>query len=198
MTSAIVLGALLMLTACSSPQPAAKTAPRPAVTAPKPAPAQRKIPAKANAPVRPVAEYMAAQESDLVEALAGSDIRLFRRRNSLTLVIPGNLAFNSNSYNLKEKAGAELKKIAPVLRYYDKTRINVVGHTDNTGRPATNMMLSEKRAESVAAALAGSDIQKIRFWVDGKGASDPAASNKTAEGREKNNRIEIVLTPTIR
>lgn len=198
MTSAIVLGALLMLTACSSPQPAARTTARTVVAVPKPAPTQRKIPAKTNAPVRPVAEYMAAQENDLVEALAGSDIRLFRKRNSLTLVVPGNLAFSSNSYNLKEEARAELKKIAPVLRYYDRTRINVVGHTDNTGRPATNMMLSEKRADSVAAALTGSDIPKIRFWVDGKGASEPAASNNTAEGREKNNRIEIVLTPTIR
>ncbi len=198
MTSAIVLSALLMLTACSSPQPLAKAAPRPAVSAPKPAPVQKKISAKGNAPVRPAAEYMAAQESDLVEVLAGSDIRLFRQRNSLTLVVPGNLAFNSNSYNLKEEARAELKKIAPVLRYYEKTRINIVGHTDNTGRPATNMMLSEKRADSVAAALAGSDIPRNRLWVDGKGASEPSASNKTAAGRKKNNRIEIVLTPTIR
>jgi OOP family OmpA-OmpF porin len=74
--------------------------------------------------------------------------------------------------------------------------IIAVGHTDDIGTDAYNQKLSVKRAESVKAYLVSKGIEQNRVYTEGKGEKQPIASNKTAEGRAKNRRVEIEVVGT--
>ena len=73
--------------------------------------------------------------------------------------------------------------------------IIAVGHTDSVGSDAYNQKLSLKRAEAVKAYLTGKGIEANRVYTEGKGEKQPIADNRTAEGRAKNRRVEIKITP---
>lgn len=74
--------------------------------------------------------------------------------------------------------------------------IIVTGHTDNVGVAAANQRLSLQRAEAVKKYLVGKGVDPNRVYTDGKGASQPIADNRTAEGRAKNRRVEIEAVGT--
>ena len=84
----------------------------------------------------------------------------------------------------------------------DKTKgvilevIIAVGHTDSTGGAALNQKLSSARAESVKKFLISKGIESNRIYTEGKGFSQPAADNKTSEGRAKNRRVEVEVVGT--
>ena len=82
-----------------------------------------------------------------------------------------------------------------MLQRYDKSLIDVYGHTDNTGSDAYNQQLSEQRARSVASFLAGQGVRSDRMIVSGFGESRPVASNESEQGREQNRRVEIRIVP---
>ena len=69
----------------------------------------------------------------------------------------------------------------------------VVGHTDSVGTDAYNMKLGDRRANAVKAYLISKGIEKSRVYSESKGEKQPIADNKTAVGRAKNRRVEIVL-----
>jgi OOP family OmpA-OmpF porin len=71
-----------------------------------------------------------------------------------------------------------------------------VGHTDSSGDKARNQRLSVQRAEAVKAYLVSKGIERNRIYTEGKGASQPVADNKTAEGRAKNRRTEVEVVGT--
>jgi len=75
----------------------------------------------------------------------------------------------------------------------------VVGHTDSTGSAALNERLSLRRADAVKQYLVSKGIEPNRIYTEGKGARQPVADNKTAEGRQKNRRVdvEVVATKTV-
>jgi outer membrane protein OmpA-like peptidoglycan-associated protein len=85
--------------------------------------------------------------------------------------------------------------VAIVLNDYEKTYVDVVGHTDSTGRADYNQQLSVRRAQSVADYLMSREVIPERLVVTGRGQTQPIASNETPEGRALNRRVEIVLTP---
>lgn len=74
--------------------------------------------------------------------------------------------------------------------------VKVEGHTDSTGSQATNMRLSQKRAEAIAQYLGSNGIDSERITSEGMGFSKPIASNKTKEGRAQNRRVDILITPS--
>ena len=76
------------------------------------------------------------------------------------------------------------------------TRIEVIGHTDNTGSAAFNQDLSQRRASSVANVLRDSGVPSNRLVTFGRGEEQPIASNLTPEGRAQNRRVEIIIRPT--
>jgi outer membrane protein OmpA-like peptidoglycan-associated protein len=88
-----------------------------------------------------------------------------------------------------------LNSVALVLKKYNKTLIDVNGHTDSTGSDQYNLDLSRRRAQSVASYLSAQGVDGRRFAVNGYGESDPIASNATEAGRAQNRRVEIYLTP---
>jgi OmpA-OmpF porin, OOP family len=72
--------------------------------------------------------------------------------------------------------------------------IALTGHTDSIGGPAYNQKLSEQRAAAVKAYLVSKGIDGGKITTSGKGEAQPQASNKTAEGRQTNRRVDIELT----
>ena len=88
-----------------------------------------------------------------------------------------------------------VQPVAIVLNDYEKTYVDVVGHTDSTGRADYNQQLSVRRAQSVADYLMSREVIPERLVVTGRGQTQPIASNETPEGRALNRRVEIVLTP---
>jgi outer membrane protein OmpA-like peptidoglycan-associated protein len=139
--------------------------------------------------------YMDSQEKELATQLRSSGVSVTRVGNNIILNMPGNVTFATNSYNINAGFYDVLNSVAIVLKKYDKTLIDVTGHTDSTGSDQTNQTLSQNRANSVAAYLASQGINGQRFLVSGAGERQPIASNNTAAGREQNRRVEIKLTP---
>ncbi|MDH4275506.1 MAG: OmpA family protein, partial [Gammaproteobacteria bacterium] len=126
-----------------------------------------------------------------------SGIKLFAVNEStaLTLKLDGSL-FELNSFRLTEEAKERMLKTADELRKYSKDKIVVEGHTDAQGSKAYNLELSRNRAEAVQKYLLGLiKISERNMIVKPMGDTVPVADNATAEGREKNRRVEIkVLT----
>jgi outer membrane protein OmpA-like peptidoglycan-associated protein len=82
-----------------------------------------------------------------------------------------------------------------VLKEYEKTMINVSGHTDSTGSDAYNQTLSENRAASVGQYLISQGIASMRIMTQGFGKTRTIASNDIPEGRQQNRRVELEIVP---
>ena len=142
-----------------------------------------------------VSYYMDVQEATLREQLDGSGVGVARRGDELTINLPGKLAFSSDSSELNAGFASVLETVAGLLRKYDKTVIEIAGHTDSTGSREHNRALSEQRAGAVAAFLEKRGILKSRVLTVGAGETRPVAGNDTAEGRARNRRVELTLSP---
>ncbi len=103
------------------------------------------------------------------------------------------ILFDSGKSRLRPSAREVLSRIAGVLLVAPEYHLSIEGHTDSTGRAAFNQRLSERRAESVRDYLIQAQISPALMTVRGFGESRPVASNRTAAGRQKNRRVEIVI-----
>jgi outer membrane protein OmpA-like peptidoglycan-associated protein len=101
--------------------------------------------------------------------------------------------FASNSTRLQASAKETLSRIAGVLLVAPEYHLSIEGHTDSTGRTALNQQLSEKRAISVVNYLGGCGFSPAMMSMRGFGETQPIASNKGANGRKKNRRVEIII-----
>jgi OOP family OmpA-OmpF porin len=104
--------------------------------------------------------------------------------------------FASNNAVLKAAGKAKLDDLVGKVKAINLEVIVAVGHTDSKGNDASNQKLSVRRAEAVKAYLVSKGIEKNRVYTEGKGSKQPVADNKTAEGRAKNNRVEIEVVGT--
>jgi choice-of-anchor C domain-containing protein len=104
------------------------------------------------------------------------------------------LLFDTGKFSLRPAATAALQKLAILLKDHPGLPISIEGHTDSVGTPAANRILSERRANAVREWLtAQAAIPAARMTSKGFGPTVPVASNATAEGRQKNRRVEIRL-----
>lgn len=142
-----------------------------------------------------VGYYMDVQEAKLREKMRGTGVSVTRQGDAIILNMPNNVTFDIDSSSLKPAGVNTLTGVAMVLKEYDQTGVNVVGHTDSTGGRAHNMTLSQQRADSVASSLIVQGVAANRIRTAGAGPDDPIASNSTADGRAQNRRVEITLTP---
>ena len=85
-----------------------------------------------------------------------------------------------------------INEAVAMLKKHGQLRVNIEGHTDNTGTPSSNQTLSQARAKSVVDALIAGGISRDRLTAKGFGQDRPIADNRTEEGRAKNRRVEIV------
>jgi len=142
-----------------------------------------------------VGAYMDAQEAKLREQLQGTGVQVVREGDNIRLIMPGNITFESDSYNLKPQFYPALNSVGLVLAEYHETSMRVSGHTDNTGSHEYNQTLSQQRADSVATYLAGQGVVRSRMIVQGMAFDQPIADNATAEGRAQNRRVELYILP---
>jgi len=142
-----------------------------------------------------VGYYMDKQEAKLREQMAGTGVDVVRKGDNITLDVPGGVTFGFNSADLNSKFYPTLDKVASTLSEYNKTVIEVAGHTDNVGSDAYNQQLSERRADSVASYLSGRGVQRGRLVTVGAGELHPIATNDTDAGRAQNRRVEITIVP---
>ncbi len=139
--------------------------------------------------------YMDKQEAELRRKLEGSGVRVVRNGDQIELVMPGNITFDLNESTIKPSFSSTLESVALVLKEYDKTIIQIEGHTDSSGSDSYNQLLSERRASSVRDFLLNQGIMPKRTRAVGYGERYPVASNDTAAGREQNRRVELTLVP---
>lgn len=149
-----------------------------------------------------VGNYMDKQHAELQRELAAEqarqELQITRLSdNSLKIGIASDVSFDVDSAQIKPDALTTYAKIANVLSNYDKTVIHIVGHTDSTGSDQYNQGLSERRASSVASYMGGQGLPGTRVRQEGRGESQPIASNDSPEGRKRNRRVDIVIKPVV-
>lgn len=114
---------------------------------------------------------------------------------SLMVNIPSNVTFDTDSATIKPSFRSVLDGVAQTISQEPRINARVVGHTDSTGNPDHNMALSQRRAQSVATYLADRGVANTRLTAEGRGQTQPVASNASEEGRTQNRRVEIYLKP---
>jgi outer membrane protein OmpA-like peptidoglycan-associated protein len=142
--------------------------------------------------------YMDVQEAKLKEELQGTGVQVVREGDNIRLIMPGNITFETDSYNLRSSFYSVLNSVGQVLSKYADTTLRVSGHTDNTGSRQYNQTLSERRAGSVADYLATREVDRARMLVQGMGFDQPIADNGSAAGRAQNRRVELYILPNQR
>jgi outer membrane protein OmpA-like peptidoglycan-associated protein len=142
-----------------------------------------------------VGAYMDIQEKKLREQLQKTGVSVTRKGDDITLNMPGNITFASNSSDLNGGFYEVLNSVALVLKEYDKTLVEIAGHTDNKGTNEHNQSLSQRRAESVSRYLTTRGVKSERMLPVGAGETHPVASNDNETGRTQNRRVELTLTP---
>jgi outer membrane protein OmpA-like peptidoglycan-associated protein len=142
-----------------------------------------------------VGNYQDKQEAKLRQQMSGTGVEVVRMGDNLTLSMPGNVTFAFDSAKLNPQFDPVLDKLAQTLIEYNKTVIQIAGHTDSTGSHEYNMKLSLQRADSVKAYLEGRGVPAARLVTLGAGPDYPIASNDTEEGRAQNRRVEITIVP---
>jgi outer membrane protein OmpA-like peptidoglycan-associated protein len=142
-----------------------------------------------------VGYYMDVQEAKLRQKMAATGVTVTRNGDNITLNMPGNITFALNSADLNAQFFTVLDGVAMVLKEYDKTVIEVAGHTDSSGSDQYNLQLSERRARSVAQYLISQGVKPERIITVGAGKAYPIASNDTEAGRAANRRVELTIVP---
>lgn len=140
-----------------------------------------------------VGAYMDAQEAELRQQLQGTGVQVQRNGDQLDLIMPGNITFNTNQYDIRPDFYPVLDSVAQVLYKFVDTRLQVTGHTDSTGARDYNYNLSNRRAASVANYLASRGVDQGRLITQGVGPDRPIASNDTEAGRATNRRVELQI-----
>ncbi|MBX7058029.1 MAG: OmpA family protein [Leptospirales bacterium] len=124
---------------------------------------------------------------------AGEDIQVRAGDEGVTLEL-SDILFDHNSAQLSPQARQSLARIAEALQRYSDREVRISGHTDSTGNADYNLRLSEGRARSVVRALQQEfNVDPRRLSYRGYGETQPAASNSTPEGRQRNRRVEVLI-----
>jgi len=142
-----------------------------------------------------VGNYMDRQETALRKELEKTGVSVTRAGDNITLNMPGNITFKTDSADLNASFFDVLNSVGKVVNEFGQTVIEVAGHTDSTGSDEYNQALSQRRADAVSAYLETRSVRADRVITIGAGESHPVASNDTPEGRQLNRRVELTLVP---
>lgn len=150
-----------------------------------------------------VGHYMDNQQKEFEAALAEeqrqNQIEIERLKDeTLKIDIASEVSFDFGSAAIKPAFRPTLDKVGEVLKRYERSVVHVVGHTDSVGSDAYNQRLSEQRAQAVVDYLAGSaGVARERLRADGRGETEPRATNATEAGRQLNRRVELFVKPIV-
>ncbi|HEX3696577.1 MAG TPA: OmpA family protein [Polyangia bacterium] len=126
-------------------------------------------------------------------AISAAQVRRERRGNLQRLVIALQDLFSKRQTSITAGKDGSLDAVAALINKYPTYPVQVMGHTDNRGKSGELIALSAARAQAVFSALVSRGVEAKRLLVSGQGGDDPIADNRTAAGRAKNNRIEVIF-----
>src|SRR2546430_5714302 len=135
-----------------------------------------------------VGNYQDRQENELRALMRDSGLTGTRKGEDIVLNTPGNVTFHTGSADLNAQFFKGLDGVAQVAEKYDKTIIEIAGHTDNVGGADFNRQLSQRRASAVAQYLQSRGVSEPRIMTAAGGEEHPIASNSTEQGRAANRR----------
>lgn len=150
----------------------------------------------------------AAAEADRLRQQAEKDkadlrARLLQQLNSVLethdtarglIANMGDVLFETGKYELKPEARERLARVSGILLAYSSLKVAIEGHTDSVGSDDYNQRLSEQRAEAVRVYLVSQGVAAQSVTARGLGKTQPIASNDTPDGRQRNRRVELVLS----
>lgn len=137
---------------------------------------------------------MEQQQAALEKATAGTGIDVQRTAdNRIKMDIPSDAGFATNQATIQPRLVTVLNTVASTLKTNNTTVVYVVGHTDSSGTDAINYPLSQNRADSTKNYLVGKGVSSARITTEGKGSTQPVASNDTAAGKAQNRRVEVYV-----
>lgn len=119
--------------------------------------------------------------------------RIERIGEGIKITFDSGLLFDFDKSDLRPEAKTNIESLAKVLNKYPDTDILIEGDTDNVGTEEYNVLLSERRAQSVSSYLMGLDVTGSRISQVGLGETNPVSSNATEYGRQQNRRVEVAI-----
>lgn len=142
-----------------------------------------------------IGNYMDRTYQNLRERLAGTGVGVERvSQSQIKLIFPADLTFDFNRDTVKSQFVGTLRDTGNVLRTYEQTTVDVIGHADSVGSDDYNLDLSQRRANNVASILQSGGVQSARILREGHGEREPIASNATDTGRAQNRRVEVYIS----
>ncbi|MBI3677241.1 MAG: OmpA family protein [Proteobacteria bacterium] len=141
--------------------------------------------------------YMDRQEVDLRLGLRNRGILVARQGDTLVLNMKSDTVFDTNSTAVSPQFAVILRGIANVIRYYDRTAIEVDGYTDTAGAPDQNMTVSQRRADAVAKALMAGGVNAKRVTAKGWGETRLKIPTGDNANEPRNRRVEIRIAPLL-
>jgi chemotaxis protein MotB len=145
-------------------------------------------------------EYQQLNQSMSAE-VGAKNVQISRLQNAIKVSVNSELLFPSGGWEMPAQAKETIAKIAAILAPHQTTKVNVNGYTDNTPigpglmkeGVTSNLILSQKRADSVTQYLIAQGVNPALVASRGYGDADPVASNATPAGRAQNRRVELTL-----
>lgn len=138
-----------------------------------------------------IGQRMDRKAKELDERLANAEVE--RVGEGIKVTFDSGLLFDFDSAALRDNAERDLSEFAESMKDFPDTKVLIVGHTDSKGSASYNQSLSERRAESSADFMRQRGLSSDRLIIEGKGESEPVATNETEAGRQQNRRVEIAI-----
>lgn len=138
-------------------------------------------------------EALAAEEQTRKLEAQVAELQAIKSERGLVVTL-GDILFDLNKSELRSGADFTIDKLAAFLVEYPLRNVQIEGFTDSTGAVEYNQQLSDRRAESVRNALAAKGIDSRRLMTRGYGIEFPVAGNETAAGRQRNRRVEVIIS----
>jgi outer membrane protein OmpA-like peptidoglycan-associated protein len=144
---------------------------------------------------RQAAAQAEAEKAQLRSQLLSQLNSILQTRDSARglIVNMSDVLFDTGSYTLKSGAREKLAKISGIVLAHPGLNLQIEGHTDSVGSDEMNQQLSERRADSVRDFLAEQGVAGSAISAKGFGKTQPVATNDTADGRQRNRRVELVV-----
>lgn len=138
-----------------------------------------------------IGERMDRKAEELDEELDNAEVE--RVGEGIKITFDNAILFDFDSAELRASAQANLRDLAESLQDFEGSEVLIVGHTDSQGSEDYNLRLSERRANSATEYLIEQGIRPSRVSTQGKGETEPVASNDTEDGRQQNRRVEVAI-----
>ena len=138
-----------------------------------------------------IGHQMDQQAKEITQAIPGAKVE--RVGEGIEVTFDSGLLFDFDSDKIRPAAATNLTELAHSLNKFGDSNLLVVGHTDSQGNDAYNQALSQRRAGSASAYLLSQGVPSTRMSTNGRGETEPVASNATEAGRQQNRRVEVAI-----